>query len=220
MSELRWAGVAGVLFAVLFVFAVTTAGDAPGGDEDSDAAVTAYYEDSDNRGMLITVAYLLVASALALVVFSRVGPYSLMRDSADSLTRHCAALGMTGAVLAAAGISLGGMALAAVSGGVTFQDEPVDPGVARFMVHLGYGSILIWGGLAGAFSIASFALGALRSGAMARWLAWLGFAAAAALLFAVLFIPMVALPLWVLVASVVFFLKERTVAQGAAPAVG
>lgn len=209
MTELRWASVAGIIFAVLFVFAILTAGDLPGGDEDSDATVTEYYEDSGNRSMIITVAYLLGISALALVVFARLGPYSLMRESTDSLVRNLAALGMAGAVMAGVAILAGGVALAAVSAGVTFQDEPVDPGVARFMGHLGYGSILLWGGLTGAFTVASFALGGLRSGAITSWLCWVGLAAAVVLLFGVLFIPMAALPLWVLVASIVFFLRER-----------
>ncbi|MEX0782988.1 MAG: DUF4386 family protein [Dehalococcoidia bacterium] len=217
MSELRWAGIAGILFAILFTFGFLTAGDAPTGEENSDAEVNEYYEDSGNRQMLVTVAYLLSISALALVVFSRLGPYSLLRDSSESLTRHLGALGMTGAVLAAAAIFLGGIAFATVAAGVEFQDDAADPGVARFLNHFGYGAVLIWGGLAGAFSVASFAWGALRSATMPAWLGWLGLLCAVILLAAVVFIPMIALPLWVLVAGI-WFLAKPTALPATSPA--
>jgi hypothetical protein len=45
----------------------------------------------------------------------------------------------------------------------------------------------------------------MRTEILPKWLAYLGFVAAVVLLFAVVFIPMVALPIWVLVTSVVLF---------------
>jgi hypothetical protein len=46
---------------------------------------------------------------------------------------------------------------------------------------------------------------ALRTGILPRWFAWLGFVCAVVLLFAVVFLPMIALPIWLLCASLVFF---------------
>jgi hypothetical protein len=45
----------------------------------------------------------------------------------------------------------------------------------------------------------------MRTGILPKWLAWLGFVAAIVLLFAVVFLPMVALPIWVLATSIVLF---------------
>jgi hypothetical protein len=202
MNTARWAGVAGVLFVVLFVLGFLTAGDVPGGDEDSDDEVVRYYEDSGNQSMLITVAYMLIASGLAFVAFSGLGLYSPMRAAEDTVARHSANLGIAASILTAAAISAGGIAFATVAAGVSFQDDPVDAGVARFLVHFGYGSILVWGGLASAASIAAFSLAGQRLALVPQWLAWLGYLAAVVLLFAIVYLPMIALPIWVLVASI------------------
>ena len=45
----------------------------------------------------------------------------------------------------------------------------------------------------------------MRTGILPKWLGWLGFVAAVVLLFGVVFIPMIALPIWLLAASVVLF---------------
>jgi hypothetical protein len=68
--------------------------------------------------------------------------------------------------------------------------------------HLGF-SALIYGMVAAAFAIATASLAMLRTAVFPRWLAWLGFAAAALLPLSILFMPMVALPVWVVAVSVV-----------------
>jgi hypothetical protein len=44
-----------------------------------------------------------------------------------------------------------------------------------------------------------------RTGILPRWFAWLGFVCAVVLLFGVVFIPMVALPIWLLAGSFILF---------------
>ena len=45
----------------------------------------------------------------------------------------------------------------------------------------------------------------LRTGVLPRWLAWLGFVCAVVLLFGVVFLPMIALPIWLIATSIVLF---------------
>jgi len=74
-------------------------------------------------------------------------------------------------------------------------DEPESELTRATIPHIGY-SLLLFSMLAAAAFIGA-ASSAMRATAMLpRWLAWLGFAAAALLLFSIIFMPMVALPIW------------------------
>lgn len=48
-------------------------------------------------------------------------------------------------------------------------------------------------------------IAALRSGVLPRWFGWLGLDCALVLLLAVVYLPMIALPIWLLAASLVCF---------------
>ena len=45
----------------------------------------------------------------------------------------------------------------------------------------------------------------IRTGVLPRWFAWLGFVCTVVLLFGAIFIPMIALPIWLVAASVILF---------------
>jgi hypothetical protein len=62
-------------------------------------------------------------------------------------------------------------------------------------------------------AIAASSLATLRTGALPAWTAWLGFVAAVVLLFAVVWLPQVALLIWVLAVG----LALRTPARASAP---
>jgi hypothetical protein len=44
-----------------------------------------------------------------------------------------------------------------------------------------------------------------RTGVLPRWLAWLGFICGVVLLFGVIFLPMIALPVWLIAMSIVLY---------------
>jgi predicted lipid-binding transport protein (Tim44 family) len=73
---------------------------------------------------------------------------------------------------------------------------------------LGYGSLLVWGGLAASAMVATVSVAALREAVFPAWFGWLGALAAIVLLGAVIFFPMAALPIWVLIASVLLFRRS------------
>jgi len=67
------------------------------------------------------------------------------------------------------------------------------------------------GGFAALVLVLTTSIISLRTGVLPQWLAWLGILAAIVLLFAVIFLPMVALLIWVLaVAGVLLTRTEKT----------
>jgi len=77
--------------------------------------------------------------------------------------------------------------------------------VARYLGAAAFGAILLCGAFAAIALIDAASVVIMRTGILPKWLAYLGFVAAIALLFAVVFLPMVALPIWVLATSIVLF---------------
>ena len=73
---------------------------------------------------------------------------------------------------------------------------------ARFVPELGYPLLLIGGMFAAIAMIDATSVLIMRTGVLPRWIGWFGFVAAAVLLFGFLFVPIVALVLWVFLVSV------------------
>ncbi|MEX2225686.1 MAG: DUF4386 family protein [Dehalococcoidia bacterium] len=204
MSMIKLGGIAGIVFAVLLVAAAITTGEPPGGT-DSDAEIVAWYEDSGNQWQQLISAYLFSGAALTLMLFTGLGLLPLLRAARrDAATYTSLTLGA--AVMTAVALFAGGIGIAAVGASALFDDDPVDPGVARFLDGIGYGSLLIWGGLSAALLIAVVSAAVLRERILPVWFGWLGVLAAIVLLFAVIFVPMLALPVWALVAGVLMLM--------------
>jgi hypothetical protein len=206
MSDSRLAGIAAIVFAVLFVAAVLVPGETPAGD-DPDDEIVEYYEDSGNQRTLLLSVYFMTVSAIALVVFA-----TLQFRSGTTL----ASIARPTAYLAAAAFAIGAVAIATVGAEAWINDTPVDAGVARFIPSIGYGAILIVGGLAAATMIATISADWQRNETMPNWLCWLGYLCAAVLLVGVFFIPMIALVLWALVVGVVLLSRSRPAVVSAA----
>jgi hypothetical protein len=104
-------------------------------------------------------------------------------------------------------IWVGAAAAISVSGAKTFGGEPGphNADIARFVPQVGYATVLLFDMFAAIGMIDATSIAALRTGILPRWFAYLGFVCTIALLFAVVFLPMVALPIWLLAASFVFF---------------
>lgn len=155
---------------------------------------------------ILIAVYLLTISALAFLVF-----LSGLRERlalAEGGPGGLARLGFAAGVLFVAMVFVMAVAAGSVAGGVEFQDEPVDAGVARFAPHIGFGALLIPGMLSAGLLLVCTSVLTLRTGVLPVWTAWLGFLAAIALLFAVFFLPAIALPIWVLVISVALLMRS------------
>ena len=208
MTMTRLGALFGIAFAVLIVAAALSSGDTPSGD-DTDADIVAWYEDSGHQKLVLVDAYLFSGAAITLVLFAAVGLAPVLRAARRGGGAYATAtLGL--AALAAAGMAMGGIALASVGADVLINDAPVDPGSARALQSVGYGSLLVWGGLAASAMVATVSVAALREAVFPAWFGGLGILAAVVMLGAVIFIPMAALPIWALIASVLLFMRGDT----------
>ncbi len=203
MREVPWeklAAGAGVVFAVAFVAGMlATSADVMG--DDSDAEILEWWSDSGNQTRLLIGGYLLALAGVAFVflmahIRGRIA-------TAEGTAGNLASVAFGGALLFV-GLLLAGMVFwISPAGAEKLGDTPLpqDPDILRQLPQAGYGIVLIGGAWSAALAIAATSWAVLRTGVFARWLAWLGFVCALVLLFGVFFIPMLALPIWVLAAS-------------------
>jgi len=199
-----WGGIA---FAILYVAGVMTmfAGTPDDTNIDRPARYTAdwvkYYADSGNRTTALIGAYLLVAAGIAAVVFG-----AHLRERLGA-----AGAGGSGRIAFAGTIMLGtltivaAVAVAWIPGAVAFGDVPAPQGeLAGFAAQLGFGALLVGGGMTGALVLMAAGIGSIRTGALPKWLAWAGIVVAVIVgALGAFFVPMLLLVLWMLVAGIV-----------------
>lgn len=209
----RWGALSGIVFAIMFVIGVILP-DLPSGG-DSSATVTAFYADSGNRMVAIVASYILVIAGLAFLVFVANLHRGLRRAEGESGSLATVALGA--GIVFVVMLNSASSAWANVPGGVELGGEEL-PGaeIPIWFTQLGYGDLLLHAMFAAIAVIVPTSLLALRTGVLPNWLAWTGFGCAAVLLLGVVFIPMIALPIWVIAASVAM-LKAPAIERVHAP---
>jgi hypothetical protein len=197
MSGSRLGPVAAVLFVALWI-AATFVSRTPDGSKGVNEAA-AYYTDSTKSVMMVVAAYLFVIAALVFLGFLVClrGRLAEAEGGDGPLTT----LGFTSGAIAAAMMLVGTFALVAVPGGVEFGglDAPTNGEVTLFIQQMGWGAILVGAMFPAALTIFVTSIIARRTGALPGWIVWLGFVAAIVLLFAAIWIPQIALLIWVLV---------------------
>jgi hypothetical protein len=127
-----------------------------------------------------------------------------MNQSFETLRLSNVAFG--GAVVFTAMLWAGAAAATGVSLGKSFGGEPLsNADLGRFLPQVGDVAILLFAMFRAIALIDAASIVILRTGILPRWLAWLGFVCAIVLLFGVVFIPMIAFPIWLLAVSIVLF---------------
>ena len=215
-SRDAWTPVAAIAAALTFIVGVAMVANSPDSDS-SNAKVLAWYAKHSHRVGIIVGVFVLMFFGLFLLWFAS-GLRERLR-AAEGPNGRLANVALGGAVLCVALVWAGGFALAAVPAGISFGGEPAvsNADVARFLPQMGFGAILV-GGMFGAIAMIDAAsIVAIRTGVLPRWLAYLGFVCTVALLFGVLFLPMIALPIW-LIAAGVTLLRGRRAEAPAVPA--
>jgi hypothetical protein len=207
MSDGRVQAVFGLVSAVGFTFGVLLLSSVPvGGEGSSDAEIRDFYQSAGDRRQVIVGFYLLIIS-LAFFVPLLSAVYVRSRAAEGSDGSHSLAaliLGVTFVALAAAGAA----ALASVAGAISLGGEPdelPDTGVARFLGHLGYALLLVGAAIAAAGMMFAFSWVGRLHRWLPAWTTWYGFGAALILLAAITFVPIVAIPLWILVFAILLF---------------
>jgi magnesium-transporting ATPase (P-type) len=200
---LRWGGIAGIVFAVLFVVGFLFVADTPEGDE-SNAEWVRHFADSDNRRMIIIGVIVWALAVLAFLVFLGVLRERLRSASpgAEWISTVAFASGLVFvAMLAAAGLGAG-----SVAASVEFSDAPVprDADVLRTFDSLGFGALLLFGSATAGLLIITTSVVGGRAGFLPRWLVVTGYVAGViVLLGGLFFIPLALFVLWMIAVGIV-----------------
>jgi hypothetical protein len=190
----------GIAFAVLFVLGMLFGPNTPDGNA-SDAEWTDWYDDGGHRAMQIVSAFLLVLAAVALVIFLALVVRQLRAARPDRDVTAQVVFG--GGLVLAAAIAFGGIAMAQMSAAIEIGDIPIPSAdVLRTAEQLGFGLLLVAGGLFAALTVAAVSFGARGTGLLPAWLVTTGYVVAVILLFSVMFIPLILLPLWAIAVAV------------------
>lgn len=209
-SSRRWAAASGFAFVGLFIAAVLVSGGQLGSAGDPDRQFIAYFSDTSNRVRDIIGAYFLVAAGLAFVVFVA-NLHAMLPERSGQRALPLIAFG--GGLVFVALLFAAAAALSAVPSSLAYaaifdeERHEFGPDVSRLATQFGF-MLLVFAMWAAAACIAGISLAARSAGMFPRWLAGVGFVAAFALLFSFFFMPAAALPLWVLVVSIVLLRSE------------
>ena len=212
-----WTPLAGIAAAITFVVGVAAAANSPDSG-DSSAKIVAWYADHGHRVGVIIGAFILAFFGLFMLWFTA-GVRERLR-AAEGPGGRLGDVALGGGILCVASVWMGAAALAAIPAGVSLGGSPqlTNADLARFVPSVGFGAILLFGMFGAIALIDAVSIVIWRTGLLPRWLAVLGFVCGVILLFGVVFLPMVALPIWLIAASVAMLRTGSTATEAAAPA--
>lgn len=211
----RWAPLAGIIFVIL-MFTGTFFVAYPIPDADAPAQQIAdYLADSGTHTRNIIGAYIWVVGALAFLLFvTRLR--SVLRGAQNGILPNVV---FGAGVIYSALMMASAVTFAAVAYAIGLRDAPVsNPDLVRVLPEMAWMFLLMGGGFAGILLVLATCIVSFQTGVLPRWLAWLGIVVAIALLFDVIYVNILPLLLWVLVASIVLLMRrEQTTTAAASP---
>jgi hypothetical protein len=202
----RFAGWAGIGFAILFVAGFVTVAQVPAYDA-ADADWVAWVENDNVQTMVGTM--LLTAAGLVLMAF--VASLATHLQGRDPTGDHRIAVLRGAGVMAGLTLLIAALVGGAMSAGVTFAPDFEAPGgeLIRSLDQLSLGLLLVGTGWSMAVTVAVASWLGRRLAALPGWLITTGFVAAALLVLSPMFLPMALVPLWVLVTGIVLLRSVR-----------
>ena len=129
---------------------------------------------------------------------------------ARSVPRRLPLIGWTGPLIAGL-LIVGAMQFVGIAGNISFGGTPV-PQADLLRQNIGYSFVFVAGALIATVPIAVTATLASRIELFRTWQLWASYVLAFILVFAVIFTPMAALPVWVLGTSVVLLRRRAHLA--------
>ena len=208
----RWAPISGIAFVEAYVAGMFVS-RTPDSSDPADV-IAAYYTDSrSHRVSMIIATYVLILGAMLFLWFLSGVRSRLRAAEGDDGTLSNLAFG-AGVVFVGL-LSVGALALASVPASISFAENniPTRADTIQFADSLGYGAILVGAMLAAAVMIFTISIITLRTGALPKWSAYVGILAAIALLFAVIWIPQIALLIWTLCISIAMLVRPAVATQ-------
>ena len=203
----RMSAVSGIVFAALFLIAGVLVYRAPK-LRDPDSVYQAFYAGGGDA--LATLGLNIVPFAGIVLLWHLSATRAMFRAVPGKISPVQAWLQMASGLVFLCMMFVGSAAVAAVALLSTFEVTPLPaPEVARALASVGYGLMFVFGvRVAGMYMITTIGM-AVAAGLLPRWLALIGYLAAAFLLVSTTYHPVVLLvfPAWVVVVSVVLLLR-------------
>ena len=196
----RWAGWAGVAFAIALIAGFVLVAQVPATDAPDDRWID--WVENDNVTTVIGTM-LLTAAGLLLMAFV-VSLAALVRGAGiedDPPITVLRGAGVTAGVTLVLAALVGG----AMAAGVTFAPDFAAPSgeLIRSLDQMSLGMMLVGTGWSMALVVALASWTGRRSGALPGWLSGGGLIVAALLLLSPMFLPFLLVPLWALVTGIV-----------------
>ena len=200
-----------ILFALLLTAATVVIDDYGGTNPDD---VADYVADSEGR--LGTVFLLTAAAALALLLFTsdlgsrlrRVLPGAIDARDGDGSSDAVAALAKSAGAVSSALLLVAAAFFFAPASASSEEQFEVSGELGNLFSNAGY-ACLVGAFMALGLFVVTLCLAGRRRGLLPSWLAWSGLVLGAIQVVAFLFLPMVALLLWVLVAGIVLMMRPE-----------
>ena len=203
----RAAGIAGLLFAALFIGAILLVRGQPAA-ESSTAEVAEWYLRGDSKRVAFVSLYLAPFAGIAFLWFIAV----IRSHLGDREDRFFATVFLGSGLLFAAMLFAAAAAAGAPLLAVKFQGAPLpSPDAIGLARALAYTFLYVYGVRAAAVFMIAVSTLALRTASFPRWLVVVGYVVAVIMLFSVSFFKIVVLlfPLWVAAVSIVILFTAR-----------
>jgi hypothetical protein len=201
MRHLRWAGLVG---AVVFLVGFIMLSSVPGGGDPDPSDFEEYYVTDDNTGLAVAGLLIAAAGVIILVLFLH---YLRHRVGTD-LSR----LALTSGVAGFAVLLTGATILAAPSAVQSFSDaEFVGEPIAHTFASAGFGVMLIPGALLIGLAIALYSVAGRATGTLPAWVSIIGYVVAVLQLLAIIYLPFLVVPVWMVLASIAGAERRATI---------
>jgi hypothetical protein len=200
----RWAALCGAVYVVLFVIGTIVLFSGAKGGDDPPAEVIKYYSDSGNRDQIHFGWILIGLSIFFLLWFIAALRRAVSAGDRDGILPTMVTIG--GGIYAALAL----VAVAVNDGIKTMSDDTFQHRVYPELIHAAddAGWVIHASGAAGLAAMiiaASYAF--MARGTWPKWAGWLGIVIGVLSLAAIVFFPQFLFLLWILVVSVLMFLR-------------
>jgi hypothetical protein len=201
----RWASLGGILYVVLFVVGVIVMFDGEPDSDASPATVIAYYSKASHRDK-ISIGWIIAG----LGIFAFLWFLSSLRRA---VRRWEGDDGFLTALTTIGGAIYATLAFAAIAINVgirTMSDDTYHHQVFPGLIHAANDAsylLHVTGGAGASAMIIAASLAAMRAGAVAAWVGWLGVVAGILALASIAFFPQAAIGIWILVVSGAMFAR-------------
>ena len=204
----RLGGICATLFVILMVVGSTLAFDSPDNDAPDQEWID-YLNDDTNLVTNLIGGYLIVIAGILFLVFL-VAVYQRIRSAEDADSGWPLVMLVTGVSWAIA-LMIGAIIVQVIPGGIKLgSSTPATPEIARWLPQIGFGVMLVAGGLCAALMSAVMSALILRTKVLPAWVAYFGFLAALAMVVAATFLPVIIFVAWILVMGIVMIVSAES----------